>query len=265
MSKYVHIVIGCSARGCLNAYLSENKDDKYFGEIYNFNDDLSTGSIYNLDENLKVRVDWFEKMANLAGENLSDKEVLKEVELIYSNELNVPKDADIIIWAGNNVIEQTALSYIVSKFKERTLYEVNVSDFKVENKYGEKYFSKMTAECDPETLGKLLKNICLINDNKKETLVLQWADLKKEKNILRVFNEGKITSVNENYYDDDILKLATNEYMLAAKIIGTVMGTTEQIIGDTYLHFRVIDLIEKNKLDYEGELNSLRSLKVKIK
>lgn len=50
-----------------------------------------------------------------------------------------------------------------------------------------------------------------------------------------------------------ILENTSNEYQRVSRIVGEIMGKNEQRIGDTYLAFRVHQLIQQGKLNYQGE------------
>lgn len=48
------------------------------------------------------------------------------------------------------------------------------------------------------------------------------------------------------------------------RVVGEVMGESDQCIGDTYLAFRIYQLIQQQKLSYQGNLGSLGKLKIRL-
>nr|WP_261378379.1 DUF3658 domain-containing protein [Paenibacillus agilis] len=76
---------------------------------------------------------------------------------------------------------------------------------------------------------------------------------------------GKLTAVLVDYYDVFLLEHVTDDYQLAARVVGAVMGDSNLVVGDMYLAFGVRQLIDEGKLDYRGELGSLRDYEIRLK
>lgn len=60
--------------------------------------------------------------------------------------------------------------------------------------------------------------------------------------------DNTILEADEDYFDDFILSKCSCEYKSAARVIGEVLGYTDQLIGDQFLHTRIVELIRKGKL-----------------
>lgn len=266
-NNFTHIVIGDSALGSLKCFFQDNKSNDYYGDIIGSIDDLSLGNVYNFQDNISKRVEFFCKL--FRGTEFMDEDneayINSEFFNFYKNKLNIPKERKIVIWYGNNIAEELLLRYLVNRFKENTLYEVCVSKIVVRNFEGDDTMVRAVGECSPEELGLALKKIKLIDDERKNKLNEEWLNITKTKENLRVLKEGKILGVSEEYFDDMIIKYTTNEFISAARVIGETMGNLEELIGDTFLYYRVRKLIEEKKLEFEGKIGSLRELKVKLK
>ena len=52
----------------------------------------------------------------------------------------------------------------------------------------------------------------------------------------------------EDYFDESILSNCTNEFRNVARVIGETLYDSNFLIGDSFLHIRVIDLIARKKL-----------------
>lgn len=264
MSRYFHIVLGDSVQGSLKWFFKEHKKNDYFGEIKNFREDLSTGSIYKLENNVGKRIEWFKHMYNATGSLDDIDDIEKEIMKTYNYELDISKDVNIIIWHGNNVIEQTALRYLVNRFKSNKIYEVNVSKYIQKQFEDNKYYVRSTGECSPEELGVALDKISLIEDKRKGELISQWNQLRETRFTLRIVKDDKIISVDEDYYDNEILKYTSNEFVKAPRIIGMVMGMSYQIVGDAFIDYRLRKLIKVGKIVYRGKLKSMREFDIKL-
>lgn len=94
------------------------------------------------------------------------------------------------------------------KNKSENLHFINVSDLIYKYSSGI-YISRAVAELPPEKLGDYIKLAKRIDKNEQEELLKQWKALKNENSQLRIFKEGKVISVSEDYFDVDILKSIT--------------------------------------------------------
>ncbi|WP_307840171.1 DUF3658 domain-containing protein [Bacillus cereus] len=91
-----------------------------------------------------------------------------------------------------------------------------------------------------------------------------WEKCSQTKDILRILLNGKIVAVPEDYYDAFILENTSKEYQKASRVVGIVMGESNQCIGDTYLDFRVSQLIRQGKLIYQGNLSFLGDFEIRL-
>lgn len=267
MTNYYHIVMGDSAKGCLKWSLNQNIKSEYYGKVKNFNDDLSIGSIYELENNIQKRVDWFKKILNETASLYfaDDESIERNIRQAYGFEPDILEKSKIIIWHGDNVVEQTALRYLVSRLQEYELMEVSVSNV-IEREYeGKKYRARATAECRPEDLGEALNSVSIIEGERKRNIIAEWNELRSSRANLRILENDKVICVDESYYDGLILECTPNDFAKAARVIGTVLGTTEQVVGDTFIDFRLRKLIEAEQIEYRGKLVTMRDFDVKIK
>lgn len=264
MKKIIHIVFGDSAEGNLKFYLRKKLNDTA-ASIVSLSDDCSIGPVYNLDSNegLKARINYFKDLFDKLNESEVVDIIENEFTEMYSKIKNIDKDSEIIIWHGDNAIEKTALAYVVSELKECNLKEVNVSNFMIEDYEGDKYNPSCLAECEPKCIGEIMTGIVEMSLERKEELVSIWEELKSSRANLRIFKDGKIESVEEDYYDSDLCKNAGSVFVPANQVIGDTMGRSDQLIGDVFLEYRLRKLIEDGKLECKGKMKKMSDYKVK--
>jgi len=79
----------------------------------------------------------------------------------------------------------------------------------------------------------------------------QWRALQKENAPLRAMLNGKLVSLPEHIYDDFILReiSAENEYFREEMVIGRVLGKYRLGISDSWVAFRIEELIRAGKLE----------------
>ncbi|HFR4151732.1 TPA: DUF3658 domain-containing protein [Bacillus cereus] len=97
-----------------------------------------------------------------------------------------------------------------------------------------------------------------------ESLINHWEKWTQTKDVLRIILKGKLVAVPEDYYDLSILENTANEYQKASYVVGNVMGESDQRIGDTYLAYRVYQLIQQGKLSYQGDLGFLSEFEIRL-
>ncbi|WP_027399378.1 DUF3658 domain-containing protein [Anaerovorax odorimutans] len=265
MNNYLHIAIGPSTKGSLKWFFKNNKEHKFYGEIRGFYDDLSMGSLYGIENNLDTRIDWIKKLYYETGQVEFFQEYTMDSELkeSYISEMDISQNCKIIIWHGNNVVEQTALRYLVNRFKNNEIYEVSIPSYIKRDKL--EIYLKSTGECSPEELGAAIENISLINTWRKDNLISEWNEMINEKATLRIIEDNKIIPVSDDYYDKEILKYTPKDFIKAVRVVGMVLGMSNQVVGDLFINYRLRKLIELGKIEYSGKLKMMRDFNVRLR
>ena len=137
------------------------------------------------------------------------------------------------------------------------------------------FFCYHTANVEPEKLNliyekKLSKTLSFetINEFHRE-----WKSLSETEEVLRVWEDNQVKSVNENHFDHLIIacakKLHTEQiekdFMRSPMLIGEVLGELEGGMSDTFLEYRIRHLIHNGVFDMKGNLKSMRNYSVKLK
>ena len=94
-------------------------------------------------------------------------------------------------------------------------------------------------------------------------LINLWDCLIKENSILRIYENNKVVSVDEGYFDKAILQRSDKEFKKAARIVGFFLGYSEEAIGDGYIFWRMKELVKNGYLEYRGSMDSMRTMEAK--
>ncbi|MDR2992354.1 MAG: DUF3658 domain-containing protein, partial [Bacillus cereus] len=102
------------------------------------------------------------------------------------------------------------------------------------------------------------------------TLENEWNHLSDRTEFLRVWKENEVHSVHEEYFDQFILDCAKKvgadkEFLKAPRVIGEALGLVEQLVGDTFLEYRLKELIKREVFEYKGSLDQMRLYSVKLR
>jgi hypothetical protein len=271
--KAVHIAFGHSPAGSLKLALTEmglQNEEK----VISFSDMFSVGPVWRLHEEmgLQNRYDWLRKHINMDDEILDNYQDNFHHTVSEINKVETP----INIWIGPNAHEQTALRYVLFLLNEKTndvfvMDTTNQSDLKEPE-----FFPLHTGELSSDKLRiiyeKNRKNNPLSKIERKK-LVGEWEQLSTKHEVLRIWDKEEIHSVSESFYDDQIIntvrKIHTernnHEFIKSARIIGEVMGQSQQYIGDQFLEYRVRHLIVNGRLEIEGVPKAMRYYSVRIR
>jgi len=265
LDKFVHIVFGDSAAGNLKYFFNTN-ENQLKGEIINFREEHSIGPIYEIESEvgLKKRIKWFEKIYKEIFEDDYIKYIEKEFIDTYESIKNIYSDSKIVIWYGENTGDQVGLRYLNALLRNKELYEVNVSESYIGDYNGNRYKPRALGECSPEEINHIISSMKKLEKEKCNRLINDWEVLRISKENLRILKENKIIGVDESYYDYDILSNCTFNFKKAARVIGMTMGKSHQLVGDTYIDYRVRKLIESGKVEYRGRLETMRDFEIRV-
>lgn len=131
------------------------------------------------------------------------------------NQINsIPEGVHITIWTSDNAHEQTGLRFVIYLLKEKNF---DISLINTTAEYEElfqvkkvKYTSLHSGEISPEKLQIIYEQGRgkFFTDHDREDLEKEWLSLLGNQETLRIWRNGKIQCVPEDYYDKFIIKKA---------------------------------------------------------
>lgn len=263
--EWKHVVVGDSIAGSLKVAFTSDPLNAFRGEVRNFREDLSVGRINRLMENYDDRYEWYLRITKGTefGSYLEER-LETYLEEAYGKTLDFSSDDRIVIWHSGIVSEQVALRYFAERLTGHEMWEVNVSKQRVRQWNGVKTYPRSVGECAPEELLEAINGMEVMSAERIQQLRLEWAELLTKESTLRILEGNQILSVEETFYDQQLLSLLTERFQPAARVVGALMGTSDQIIGDTFLNYRLLQLIAAGKVEWQGSLRALRYYQVRI-
>jgi hypothetical protein len=256
----LHIVFGDSAAGNLKQFFAKTNNIK--NKIIVFHDNLSHGPICNL--NCKKRILWYENILE-NNEYVSAKKLAKTYSDFNKFKIIKNKKYDIYIWIGPNSFDELGFLNICNSLSNKSnLFMIKFPKIRLKSKNGEFYTANSLGELPPEKITLLFKYKRKISTNKINFYSQLWKNISKNKSLLRIRKKEFIFAhKTESYYDYKIFKLNTKTYKSSAKVIGEILGKSRTKPDINFLLWRVRELIKKKKLEYEGNLSSMRYFKIK--
>ncbi|RNF41228.1 DUF1835 domain-containing protein [Planococcus salinus] len=268
----VHLVVSESVAGSLRIGLERPKT------VIGFPDAFSIGPLWKLEEKTgqSFREEWLLENINFEQEDDEYKgkftNALREIE-------DIENQVPIYIWGGDNAEEQTGLRFFLYMLGQKTneIFLLNTT------KLYEKYFAAEdepaifhTGQLDAEKLQQFFEN------SKKDRPLTQelrrqyqseWEELSKTKEVLRVWIDGQIRTVAEDYFDSMIIetleklhqKQETKDFVLTGKLIGEIVTQTDEFINYLYLEYRIRHLVYSGVFELKGIPKSMRHYSVKLR
>lgn len=274
-----HIVFGVSPSDSLKNALKQlalNQQE----QIIALHDLFSIGPIWKLHDQhgANHRYEWLRTHINIDDEVLFNyDESFKQTILTIRQ---IPSHHPIKIWVGENAHEQTGLRFVLYLLKEKT----NDIFMIPTNKAYKTLFARNEIDFTPLHMGELSseqlkqiykneKNGPALTPTERIVFEQQWAQLCKDKEVLRIWDNNKILNVTENYFDEFIIntvkkshqKKKNNDFIKSARIIGEVIGHLNQYVGDQFIEYRVRRLIVDGIFDMEGVPKAMRYYSIKIR
>ncbi|MBB6447874.1 DUF1835 domain-containing protein [Bacillus benzoevorans] len=269
----VHIACGESTAGTLRYGLG--RGNKVIG-IPEF---FSIGSIWELHKDVgrKHRYEWLKDHINMEMDYLEEeyeRKITKTLEEIDA----IPGDVPIVIWTADNAEEQTGMRYFMYLLKEKPndvlLINTSLAYQELFVVHDDQYFHH-TGTIYPEQLKEMYKkNVAkLLSVEERDRYQREWILLTESKEVLRIWQNKQITFVNESHFDSFIItaiqklhaEQGHKDFILAAKIIGEVLGLLKGSVFDAFLEYRIRELVYNGVFEIKGIPKDMRSYSVRVK
>ncbi|MBJ8054437.1 DUF1835 domain-containing protein [Bacillus cereus] len=271
-STRIHIAFDDSTAGCLKYMLSQ--EELLEESVVAFSEFFSIGPIQQLhtEKGQHARKQWL--LNNLtAYDSYFEEEYLPRFIETMEELHTIPIETPITIWKADNGHEHVGLSFVMAQLKDKkNIRVINTSEASSEILQQE-YDIRGTGELAPESLALFQKSFAelpYLTEEKRMEFENDWDRLSNSTGFLRVWKENEVHSVQEEYFDQFIIECAKSvgadrEFLKAPRVIGEALGLMEQLVGDTFLEYRLKQLIKQGIFEFEGSLNEMRFYSVKLR
>ncbi|WP_059106200.1 DUF1835 domain-containing protein [Shouchella shacheensis] len=268
----IHLVFGRSARsGLKHAFRKQNH------KVIGFPIDFSVGPIKTIHEERGINhyFSWVNSSFQSVLGSFEDGQTCYRQSL---QELSEVDDGEhVTIWTCENASEQVGLRISCSLLKDKNVDLKLVNTFTAMDDYMKHEDVRMeirsTGDCNAEQLTHFYKHSTVpLSEEMRNDYVQEGERLLRSKSMVRSWRQGEIVDDLETRDDAFILEctrrvlneIANEEFILATRVIGTVMADSEQSLSDVWIAYRIRSLIHSHQLAYEGSLQSMRLLNIKV-
>ncbi|MGD6779941.1 DUF1835 domain-containing protein [Sutcliffiella horikoshii] len=262
----IHIAGSESTAGSLKVGLERNHKVIGFWEMFDI------GPLGDSSE----REEWLQDHINIFEDSL-EEEFSRTFKKAIEELTHIPPHIPIVLWTADNAHEQIFHRYILHLLRNSDNEVVLINATKGYGKlpHTNQFTPFHSGEIMPETLKVIFENESkdILSIHARNQLSAEWLQLKETKDLLRIWQNGEIQRVREDYVDQDLLQCAQKvqkdfpekEFVKAARIIGEMHGQLEGRFNTAFLEYRLRTLAFEGYFKIKGIPKSMRHYSVRLK
>lgn len=242
------------------------------GDVILIEDEYSVGPLADIytPEGIEARKQWWREV--LAGgdlDGLVDNGTMADdnatVAALKQRLLDDPQEF-VWIWAAQNKRDVSGYYWLMSQLKDfqGRIFILYLNNLPFINEKGLIFYPANLFDIPAREFLKARKLARPVTLSEFEIDPDEWARLCQENKGVRILEGGKKISQHDYaYYDEELKKFITGDWMKASKLIGQFMGKTKQAVGDPYLLWRLKQLIAAGQVEAQGELKGMKDFEIK--
>jgi hypothetical protein len=255
MFDVVHYVSGGAAGGSLRALCNGRPTDC----VVEIADPLAIGPLLDIDlaDGLSARKRYLRRLFERIAETEFYESLTARIGLPEFSAARIDA-ARAIVWCGPNADEQLMLRAACAGWQHRPLYVVEVeadADGTVSH--------RAVGACTLDELRAAEQRARLLSDAARAALAADWERILRTEHRLRIFENGRIVGCEEDLFDPLLLAACPREFASAARLVGQVMGERRHIIGDSFLDYRLRELISGGAIEADDANARLAAMRVR--
>jgi len=172
------------------------------------------------------------------------------------------------IWAAQNKHDVSGYYWLMSQLKDfqGRIFILYLNNLPFINEKGQIFYPVNLFDIPAREFLKARKLARPITLSEFEIDPDEWARLSQEDTGVRILEGGKKLSQHPyTYYDEELKKFITGDWIKASKLIHQYVGKAKQTTGDAYLLWRIKQLVAAGELDVQGELKGMKDFEIKSK
>ncbi|MBP3318290.1 MAG: DUF1835 domain-containing protein [Alistipes sp.] len=257
MARRLHLICGESGAATLRLALS---DSCRHDQILVFPNILQYGLLPTAFDEEPVRK-YVDSCRDMFLMGKSECEGVVEAILSFSN-FDFSGYDDIILWHGDTVGD-TLFYYMVCYMLSVELHEVCIN--RIRPMLPNPNTSVSLTICSVDNIKVLLYSIAKIPQNNQVHAARMWQRWIESPSELRVSTQcGEIIGVSKDFLDEIIIKTCGREWRSAARVVGEILCDTGFIVGDNFLHNRMICLARCGALSVRRNVKSFTDMACNI-
>jgi Protein of unknown function/Domain of unknown function (DUF1835) len=248
-------------------------EPSFSGDVIQIEDEWAVGPIAGIfsTEGIETRKQWWR--AVLAGgdhDGLVDNGTADDNVRVAELKQRLTEDAKEIvwIWAAQNKHDVSGYYWLTSQLKDfqGRIFILYLNNLPFINEKGLIFYPENLFQIPPREFLKARKLARPITLSEFEIDPDEWNKLSQEDLGVRILEGGKkLSQYPYSYYDEELRKFITGDWIKASKLIGQFLNKAKQTTGDVFLLWRIKQLVAAGELDVQGELKGMKDFEIKSK
>lgn len=278
--NHIHLLFSLSDAGSLKVTLG-NLGRRRESHVLAFDTLLSVGPIKELEteEGQRRRKEWlmerFPCHMHMDSMNLDNR-----MDRLVAFLTRLPEHQQITIYCSDNAHDQIGLRLAVYCLRHRhqPIHVVNMTQqfTAMASQYELPFHPYAIGHIPFDTLEQLLKKAVTLpplTEEQRSQYELDWRSWSEQEGTLRLWLNGAVQSVPEHYYDENLIEIVDrlqlaetkSSYVRAGRVVGEAIEGWGQLIGDSFVDYRLWTLISDGKLEFRGLPGALYRYSVKVR
>jgi hypothetical protein len=215
------------------------------GEVIRLAYTLDLGKI-SKDNFVKLRREWNDSFFTCS--KMQRRKMFSNIKKATKKVIKLAKKGcEIRIWYASAPVSRCGFYYLIY-----LLQGINANIYVLEMPqgivHGDPVRDCIWGVVSPWDMKKFVHLTKKLDVAERNVIAAKWEKLAKENADMRVNIDGEIVSVNNDYYDDEILSFAPDGEFSKTELVGNVIGYSKHYIHDSVIRDRIDELVKKGKL-----------------
>jgi hypothetical protein len=268
----IHIVFQANDKEVLKEAMA--LDPQIQGEVLQIADDFAVGPIQDFPagESLAMRRQWWRDILATGdyegivddGSVPDDEENL--VQLI--RKMKEDPGETLWIWVAQNGHDVSGYFWLIGKLSalQGRVFILSLNNLPFINTKGAIFYPRNLFNIPAREFVKAKKLAREVTAAEFESDPEEWKRLGNENKGVRILEGSKkLLQFDYDYYDTDLKRFLTGEWMKAGRLIHLFLSKAPNITGDAYLLWRVKQIVAAHQMEAQGELRYMKDFEVRAK
>ena len=246
-------------------------DKSLEGDLMLIRDDYAVGplqALYTPEGIGARRLWWQEVLAGSEYDALTESGKTDDPQTVadLTARLQHAPEETVWIWAAQNKHDVSGYYWLVSQLTEFAgrIFILYLNNLPFISEKGTIFYPVNLFQIPPREFLKAKKLARPVTPGEFESDSDEWVRLCGEDKKVRLLEGGKkLVQYREDFYDQELLGFVQPGWQKASKVMSQFMQKARHTTGDEFLRWRLKHLIATGRIEYQGELKSLRDFEVK--
>lgn len=237
-------------------------DEELNDEVLILNDDYSIGPLQSVEGETPTRNEW---MAAVDPKENEEKDLL---ENRIKSAFEEDKDVKAWIWIAPNNRDVCGYYHLIQTLKnyQGKVFAIWLNNLPFINAKGQIFYPEYLSQIPAKEFVKAKKLVQEISPAVFETDPDEWEKICRENKNLRLLEGAKkVSSVDDQFFDKDLLGVTATNWQKASKTIQMFLEKSKFTVNESYLYWRLRELINEEKIEGQGDWPASKNFEVKKK